>query len=56
MYLIPAGNYMFKVNNRNTGTRCGICPKLTVKTPEQCQFKVVVSRTGILVFVNGLST
>ena len=31
----PAGNYMFKVNNRHTRTRCEICPKLTIKTPEQ---------------------
>ena len=23
------GNYMFKVNNRNTRTRCEICSKLT---------------------------
>ena len=30
----PAGNYMFKVNNRNTRTRCEICSKLTIKTPE----------------------
>ena len=22
---IPAGNYMFQVNNRNTRTRCEIC-------------------------------
>ena len=29
----PAGNYMFKVNNRNTRTRCEICSKLTIKTP-----------------------
>ena len=29
----PAGNYMFKVNNRNTRTRCGICSKLTYFTP-----------------------
>ena len=28
------GNYMFKVN-RNTRTRCEICPKLTTKTPER---------------------
>ena len=27
----PVGNYMFKVNNRNTGTRCEICSKLTIK-------------------------
>ena len=26
----PVGNYMFKVDNRNTRTRCEICSKLTV--------------------------
>ena len=31
---LPAGNYIFKVNNRNTRTRCEIGPKLTIKTPE----------------------
>ena len=31
----PAGNYMFKVNNRNTRTRCETCSKLTIKTPER---------------------
>ena len=31
---IPAGNYMFKVYNRNARTRCEICSKLTIKTPE----------------------
>ena len=31
---IPANNYMFKVNNRNTRIRCEICSKLTIKTPE----------------------
>ena len=30
----PAGNYMFKVNNGNTRTRCEICSKLTIKIPE----------------------
>ena len=29
-----AGNYMFKVNNKNTGARCEICSTLTTKTPE----------------------
>ena len=33
--MIPAGNYMFKVNNRNTSTRCGTSSKLTIKTPER---------------------
>ena len=30
----PVGNYMVKVNNRNARTRCGICLKLTIKTPK----------------------
>ena len=34
MLNIPTGNYMFKVNNRNTRTRYEICSKLTIKTPE----------------------
>ena len=34
----PAGNYMFKVNNRNTRSRCEICSKLTTKIPERCQW------------------
>ena len=33
----PGGNYMFKVNNRNTRTRCSICSKLTIKKPERRQ-------------------
>ena len=36
---IPAGNYMFKVNNRNTRTRCEMCSKLTIKIPEQRQWR-----------------
>ena len=32
---IPAGNYMFKANNKNTRTRCEICLKLKIKTPER---------------------
>ena len=31
----PAGNYIFNVNNRNTRTRCEICSKLTIETPER---------------------
>ena len=27
--LFPDGNYMFKVNDRNARTKCGICSKLT---------------------------
>ena len=33
--LSPGGNYKFKVNNRNTRTRCEICSNVTIKTPEQ---------------------
>ena len=29
----PVGNCMFRINNRNTRTRCEICSKLTIKTP-----------------------
>ena len=31
----PASSYMFKVNNRNTRTRCEICSKLIIKKPER---------------------
>ena len=34
----PAGNYIFKVNNRNTRASLEICSKLTIKTQEQCLF------------------
>ena len=30
----PVGNYMFKVYNRSSRTRCEICSKLTIKIPE----------------------
>ena len=41
----PTGNYMFKVNDRNTRTRCGICSKLTIKIPERRQWR----RSGIFI-------
>ena len=31
---LPAGIYMFKVNNGNTRMTCGICSKLVIKIPE----------------------
>ena len=40
--VIPAGNYMFKVDKRNTRTRCEICLKLTVKIPERRQWPILV--------------
>ena len=39
----PASNYIFKINNKNTNTRCEICSKLTVKTPERRQ----LHRSGV---------
>ena len=36
---------MFKINNRNTRTRCEICSKLTIKIPEQHQLR----RSGLLI-------
>ena len=33
--VVRAGIYLLKVNNRNTRTRCEICSKLTIKTPER---------------------
>ena len=43
--ILPAGNYMFKVNNKNTRTRCEICSKLTIKTPERRHWR----RSGIFI-------
>ena len=40
----PAGIYLFKVNNRNTRTRCEICSKLT-NTPERRQWR----RSGVFI-------
>ena len=36
---IPDCNYIFKINNRSTRTRCETCSKLTVKTPERRQWR-----------------
>ena len=33
--------YLLKVNNRNTRTRFEICSKLTIKTPERRQWRIV---------------
>ena len=51
-------NKMFKVNNRNTRTRCEICSKLTIKIPERRHWQVDASwnttKTGDL-HINSLS-
>ena len=36
----PAGIYLLKVNNINTRTRCEMCSKLTMKTPERCHWRL----------------
>ena len=38
----PVGIYLLKVNNRNTRTRCEICSKLMMKTPERCQLPITI--------------
>ena len=44
-HIFPAGNCMFKVNNRNTRTWCEICSKLTIKIPERRHWR----RSGIFI-------
>ena len=41
---MPAANYMFKVNNRNTRTSCKICSKLTINIPERRHAKLFFMR------------
>ena len=41
----PAGNNLFKVNNGNTRTRCEICSKLKIKTPERRHW----GRSGVFI-------
>ena len=39
---LPTGVYLVKVNNRNTRTTCKICSKLTIKTPERPQWRLII--------------
>ena len=32
----PIGIYLLKVSNKSTTTKCKICSKVTIKTPERC--------------------
>ena len=43
--IIPAGNYMFKVNNRNTRARCEVCSKLIIKIPGRRHWR----RSGVFI-------
>ena len=38
----PAGIYLLKVNNRNSRTRCEICSKLAITTPERRHWRVFI--------------
>ena len=38
-YCNPASINLFKVKNRNTRKRCGICLKITIKTPTRHQWR-----------------
>ena len=57
LYVNPTGNYMFKVNSRNSRTKCEICFTFTIKTPEQRHlrlfgvFIVVFEHISLLVLV-----
>ena len=33
--ITPSGIYLFKSNNGNTRTRCEMCSKLIIRTPER---------------------
>ena len=37
--LLPTNNYLFKAKNWNTRKKCGICLKLTIKTPGRLQWR-----------------
>ena len=39
---ILAGNYMFKVNNRNTRTKSEICSNLTIEIPKRRHISLLV--------------
>ena len=57
---LSAGIYLLKFNSRNIRTRCEICSKLTIKTPEQHQrfgvFIVNFEHISHLVLVSPLLT
>ena len=54
--LYPAGIYHLKVNNENTRTRYEICPKLTIKIPEQLEQLVKFELANNLLSLNVLHT
>ena len=45
LHSYPTNMYLFKVKYRNTRSRCKICSKLTIKTPERHHLR----RSGIFI-------
>ena len=49
----PVGIYLLKVNNKNTRTKCEICSKLTIKTPDRRCSNLTVNfeqrRSGVFI-------
>ena len=39
--------YLSKVTNKNTGKKCEICSKLTIKTLEECHWRVFIVHTTL---------
>ena len=50
IYYYPSGIYLLKVNSRNVRTRCEICSKLTLKTPERGQWRCSFSSVSFVTF------
>ena len=49
-----AGIYLLKVGNRNTRTRCEICSKLTIMTPERCFLEPLFNKVADLKIYNSI--
>ena len=47
--------YVFKGNNRNTRTRCEICSKLTIQTPEWCHWHDSTTQHSLKSFWRGFA-
>ena len=48
----PASIHLLRVNNSNTGTRCEICSKLTIKIPKISNNKDGVVLVSLLLTLN----
>ena len=47
---LPSGDFMFKVNKRNSRKMCEICSKLTIKTPERRHFSASWNHQEVFCF------